>query len=240
MFGRDEFSPSQSVRRQGAEKANNAGSKKKAFRGAANGKPHLMNAILSLVLRPLPSPTSDAAKPTATSPTDEKMAQHIQLQNGVSDDENFEEYNRDNLLAWDEMAGDWETNQVTQPSDGGKSTKSTDKPSNDIKNDDGNDMFTQCLLPRVEELAEWKEGETVLDLGAGNGILGRMFARKGARVTGLDFSEKMMLRGKERDKRENLQKLITYELCDLMDLEQMRGFMEKRKATGEGCVQNYT
>lgn len=232
MFGRDKFSPSQSVRKQGEGKANKAGSKKKAFPG---GKHHLMNAILSLVLRPFSSPPSDA-KPTATSPTDGAMAQHIQLQNGVPDDENFDEYNRDNLLAWEEMAGNWETNQVTQPNDGGKSTKSTVQPSSDIKNDDGNDMFTQCLLPRVEELAEWKEGETVLDLGAGNGILGRMFARKGADVTGLDFSEKMMRRGRERDKREGLERLITYDLCDLMNFEQMRDYMDKRVAEGKECV----
>lgn len=229
MFGRDKFSLSQPARKQ-RKRANKAGSWKEASRRA-----DLMSAILSLVLRSSSSPSSDA-KPTATSPLDGAMAQNIHLQDGVPDDENFEEYNRDNLLAWEEMAGNWETNQVTKPSDMGKSTKSTDKPSNDIKNDDGNDMFTQCLLPRVEELAEWKQGETVLDLGAGNGIIGRMFARKGAQVTGLDFSDKMMRRGAERDEREGLEKRISYELCDLMDFEQMRDFMDKRKANGEECV----
>ncbi|CAK4031898.1 S-adenosyl-L-methionine-dependent methyltransferase [Lecanosticta acicola] len=178
--------------------------------------------------------------------------EHIQLQHGTPDVNDFAEYNRENLVAWDEMAGEWETNQVTvtQPtsasvngqnittSDNGQNVTASDsgqiataitRSSSGIQDDDGNDMFTQCLLPRVEELAEWKAGETVLDLGAGNGILGRMFARKGAHVTGLDFSEKMMARGHERDVRENLDHRITYDRIDLMDFDQMANYMQGKE-----------
>ena len=163
------------------------------------------------------------------------MPQPIQLQNGIPDNENFDGYNRDNKVAWDEMAENWDSAQRTHPNDGAKSAKRTIEPLESSRND-GNDMFTQCLLPRVEELAGWREGETVLDVGAGSGIIGRMFARKGAHVTGLDFSEKMMRTGVERDKRDGPDHLITYELCDLMVFEQMREYMEKRKAEGQECV----
>lgn len=48
--------------------------------------------------------------------------------------------------------------------------------------EDGNDMFTQCLLPVLDELAHCTAGEAVLGLGAGSGIIARRFARKGANV----------------------------------------------------------
>ncbi|KAI8311366.1 hypothetical protein K4K61_012195 [Colletotrichum sp. SAR11_59] len=128
-------------------------------------------------------------------------------------------YARDNLQAWDNIANEWETFHT--PGE-----------------DDGSDMFTQCLLPVVwelatetkttDDLATWKEGETVLDLGAGSGIIARMFAKKGAHVTGLDFSDAMLEKGRERSKRETLKGKIEYGKIDLMNYDEMAAYMENK------------
>ncbi|KAJ3948887.1 hypothetical protein N0V92_012886, partial [Colletotrichum tropicale] len=128
-------------------------------------------------------------------------------------------YARDNLQAWDNIANEWET--FHSPGE-----------------DDGSDMFTQCLLPVVwelatetkttDDLAAWKEGETVLDLGAGSGIIARMFAKKGAHVTGLDFSDAMLEKGRERSKREKLKGKIDYGKIDLMNYDEMATYMKNK------------
>ncbi|CAK1360118.1 unnamed protein product [Cercospora beticola] len=122
----------------------------------------------------------------------------------------FDQYTQDNLNAWNAIAGDWEVNQ---------------SPEVNGKADDGNDMFTQCLLPVVDELAEWKFGQTVLDLGAGSGIIARRFAKHGANVTGLDFSEAMLEKGRARSKSEHVVGSITYDFIDLMDYDGMAKYM---------------
>ena len=61
------------------------------------------------------------------------------------------QYTEDNLHAWNTIADFWEESQ--SPEWSGKA-------------DDGNDMFQQCLLPVVWELANWREGQTVLDCGS--------------------------------------------------------------------------
>ncbi|PPJ56792.1 hypothetical protein CBER1_05976 [Cercospora berteroae] len=126
----------------------------------------------------------------------------------------FNQYTQDNLNAWNAIAGDWEVNQ---------------SPEVNGKADDGNDMFTQCLLPVVDELAEWKFGQTVLDLGAGSGIIARRFAKQGAHVTGLDFSEAMLEKGRARSKSEQLDGSITYEFIDLMDFDGMAKYMADKE-----------
>ncbi|KAM3421810.1 Ubiquinone biosynthesis O-methyltransferase [Cercospora zeina] len=120
------------------------------------------------------------------------------------------QYAQDNLHAWNAIAGDWEVNQ---------------SPEVHGKADDGNDMFTQCLLPVVDELAEWDVGQTVLDLGAGSGIIARRFAKKGAHVTGLDFSHAMLEKGRARSKLATLDGSITYDFIDLMDYDVMALYM---------------
>ena len=110
----------------------------------------------------------------------------------------------DNRDVWEAIAGDWEKDQ-------------------NAAGDDGNDMFTQCLLPTVEKLAEWRKSKSVLNLGAGTGILCRMFAKLGAqKVVGLDYSDAMIKIAKDRCEQDGHS--ITYGRIDLTKIDQMREF----------------
>ncbi|EME76917.1 uncharacterized protein MYCFIDRAFT_147438, partial [Pseudocercospora fijiensis CIRAD86] len=68
-----------------------------------------------------------------------------------------------------------------------------------------------------------------LDLGAGSGIICRRFAKKGAQVVGLDFSEAMLDIGRELSRQQNLDHLVEFGTVDLTDVRNMNSFMEKRK-----------
>jgi len=134
------------------------------------------------------------------------------------DSDPSEQYKKDNLGAWDAIAGFWDESQSPVGADG--------------KPDDGNDMFTQCLLPVVEELVDFKPGQTVLDLGAGSGILPRRFAKKGATVMGLDFSEPMLDIARQRTEAEKKSwkgevpyGSVSYGFIDLMSPESMSDFV---------------
>lgn len=141
----------------------------------------------------------------------------------TSDDINpYEQYQKDNLGAWNAIAGYWDESQSPVGADG--------------RPDDGNDMFTQCLLPVVEELVDFQPGQRVLDLGAGSGILPRRFAKKGAIVTGLDFSWPMLNIAKQRTEVEkNSWKgevpygEVSYDFIDLMNPKSMSDFYSKNE-----------
>lgn len=144
-------------------------------------------------------------------------AAHPQLVNGTVDmtADELSNYTKDNLNSWNAMAEHWEIFQSPVDASG--------------KAEDGNDMFTQCLLPVLDELVEWEEGQTVLDLGAGSGIIARRFARQGAHVVGLDYSESMLDKGRERSQLEELKGSVTYDFIDLMDYDLMVRYMRDRK-----------
>jgi ubiquinone/menaquinone biosynthesis C-methylase UbiE len=93
-------------------------------------------------------------------------------------------------------------------------------------------MFTQCLLPELDELAAFQPGESVLDLGAGSGIIARRFAKRGAHVVGLDFSQAMLDEGRKRHEREKHEMTgsIEYDFIDLMDYDGMNEYMYDRRA----------
>lgn len=147
-----------------------------------------------------------------------------ELVNGFTDDD-YAGYSTDNFQAWEHMAEEWENFQSSEGLD-------------------GNDMFNQCLLPVVaeladlpaeegktltQELAKCKAGDRVLDLGAGSGILARMFAKYGAHVTGLDFSQAMLEMGRKRAAKDKLSGKIEYDFIDLTDYSMMEKYMENRE-----------
>lgn len=55
-----------------------------------------------------------------------------------------------------------------------------------------------AVLRRLFELADTRPGLRVLDLGTGTGALAALFADAGCHVTGIDFSEEMLARARER------------------------------------------
>jgi ubiquinone/menaquinone biosynthesis C-methylase UbiE len=62
-------------------------------------------------------------------------------------------------------------------------------------------------------------GRLVLDLACGEGYNTRMLARKGAKVTGIDFSEKMIQLARLEEAKENLN--IQYHVSDAANLEEI-------------------
>lgn len=202
----DEEQTSQSVAKAGLNKAaNDSGS-------------HPMQLFRSLRSSNTPLDTNTDMKMSGTPGVRETMAAaHPQLVNGSTQmtPEELSRYTKDNLHSWDAMAEHWEIFQSPADASG--------------KAEDGNDMFTQCLLPVVDELADWKAGQTVLDLGAGSGIIARRFAHLGAHVIGLDYSEPMLEQGRKRCEREKLNGSITYDFIDLMDYELMAKYMNDRE-----------
>jgi ubiquinone/menaquinone biosynthesis C-methylase UbiE len=60
-------------------------------------------------------------------------------------------------------------------------------------------------------------GKQVLDLGCGEGYNTRIMARRGAKVTGIDFSEKMIEFARDQEKKDRLG--IRYNICNATNLE---------------------
>ena len=67
-------------------------------------------------------------------------------------------------------------------------------------------------IKRWSGLLEGKQGQTLLDVGCGTGFVSLLAAKAGLKVTGVDWSEGMMGRAKEKAKEENLE--ITFVCSD--------------------------
>ena len=82
----------------------------------------------------------------------------------------------------------------------------------------GQDYFREEMNnPEIFKLIGNVRGRRVLDLACGEGKNTRMLARRGARVVGVDFSEKMIKLAKEAEKREGLG--TEYYVSDAADLK---------------------
>jgi ubiquinone/menaquinone biosynthesis C-methylase UbiE len=64
------------------------------------------------------------------------------------------------------------------------------------------------------------KGKRVLDLSCGEGYNTRILAKRGARVVGVDFSEKMVKLASQKEKKEKLG--ITYRVSDATDLKEFK------------------
>lgn len=60
--------------------------------------------------------------------------------------------------------------------------------------------FPDALFDRLAAFGVGRPGERVLDLGTGTGALGRGFARRGCRVTGLDLSSELVAEARRLDR----------------------------------------
>lgn len=74
--------------------------------------------------------------------------------------------------------------------------------------------------PAMFEMLGSIDGKRILDLCCGEGYNSRIMARRGARVTGVDFSEKMIDLAIQEEKREKLQ--IDYHVLDASDLHSFK------------------
>lgn len=121
---------------------------------------------------------------------------------------------------------------------------------------EGNNMFRELILPAIEDLADLKPGDRVLDLATGNGIVARRLADavEDVRVLGTDYSPAQLenarrrtdewwerrwwqgqLDGKKKkteekqEEKEREEMRVTFEELDLLDGAALDEFAERHR-----------
>ena len=98
----------------------------------------------------------------------------------------------------------------------------------DFMGSDGNDFFCILELPSVERFAAVKEGDRILDLATGNGLLARRLVALGAIVTATDASHRMLEFAEQRAQGgESLKGKIEHGLLDVTSEEDLRGMVSR-------------
>jgi len=77
---------------------------------------------------------------------------------------------------------------------------------------DGNAFHQQLVRPSVTRLLRVQPGQTILDVGCGNGVFARHLANLGVKVTAIDVSTAMIEKARERSR--GLDQQITYRVVD--------------------------
>lgn len=95
----------------------------------------------------------------------------------------------------------------------------------------GNRFHRELISPAVERLLGLKQGEQVLDIACGSGVLARRLAELGGVVTAVDFSPALIERAKARGQTSGVP--IQYGVVDATDEEAMA-------ALGEGAFDAIT
>lgn len=96
----------------------------------------------------------------------------------------------------------------------------------DFMGSEGNDFYQILEIPAVERLVDLREGEHVLDLATGNGLVARRMAALGGIVTGTDASNSMLERAKAQTSAEEALKII-YRLLDVTKDVHFESFISK-------------
>ena len=84
-----------------------------------------------------------------------------------------------------------------------------------LHGDEGNDFHRRLVEPSVLELLGLQAGESVLDVGCGNGALARRLAGMGAGVTAIDFSDMLIDLARRRSSTSGAP--VRYIVCDATD-----------------------
>ena len=90
---------------------------------------------------------------------------------------------------------------------------------------DGDLYHRTFLFPTLVKWVSPKKGIRILDMGCGNGALARLFAKAGADVVGVDFSDVFIKLAKERSKNLN----IYYRVIDATDNKQLQSLIDSEK-----------
>lgn len=85
---------------------------------------------------------------------------------------------------------------------------------------EGNAFQRVLIGPATERLLALRDGELVLDVACGNGVMARRLATLGARVVGCDFSEVFIERARARTPAD-LSERITYQVVDATREEEL-------------------
>lgn len=90
----------------------------------------------------------------------------------------------------------------------------------DERTGDGNAFQLEIVNPPFDALLDIRSGERLLDVGCGNGALARRMAARGARVLGVDFSERFIDLARGHGTPEGPD--IAYATCDATDASALR------------------
>ncbi|HEV3309055.1 MAG TPA: class I SAM-dependent methyltransferase [Chloroflexota bacterium] len=91
---------------------------------------------------------------------------------------------------------------------------------------DGNDFQLQLVAPAMDRLLELRPGETILDIGCGNGLTSRRLSDQGAEVVAFDFAPAMVDRARARSLGRNDR--IDYLVVDATDIDALLSLGESR------------
>ncbi len=82
----------------------------------------------------------------------------------------------------------------------------------------GTPHHREILNPCIERLMGDVLGKYILDAGCGEGYLSRLYAQKGAKVTGVDFSPSLISESKQRSQNFDITYLVG-DICQLEDIQ---------------------
>ena len=77
--------------------------------------------------------------------------------------------------------------------------------------------YPESFYDTLQVLGVGNEGQQILDLGTGTGVLARAFAKRGAIVTGIDVSESQIREARSLATAEGL--TVTFEVCAAEDID---------------------
>ncbi len=92
---------------------------------------------------------------------------------------------------------------------------------------DGNDFVQELELPAIKKMVALKQGETLLDIGTGNGLIARKMLSLGAVVTAVDASSNMIEIAKDRSIKEGALG-IDYRTLDVTKTDQLDNLIREK------------